>query len=168
MRKVKIAVLGCGNVGKHLVKNIFELKDIIRSRYGLDLEIVKILVRDKKKQRTVNGFKIPQELLTSHFSDIIKAEPDIVVELIGDIDSARTFIKESLKSGKKVVTANKFLLSIDDEIFSDPNVLFDASCWGRNTCNKNHTKCCAGRNNGNCRNTEWNNQLYFIFYGVRS
>jgi len=130
MRKVKIAVLGCGNVGKHLVKNIFELKDIIRSRYGLDLEIVKILVRDKKKQRTVNGFKIPQELLTSHFSDIIKAEPDIVVELIGDIDSARTFIKESLKSGKKVVTANKFLLSIDDEIFSDPNVLFDASVGG--------------------------------------
>jgi Homoserine dehydrogenase len=54
MRKVKIALLGCGNVGKYLVKNIFELKDLIRLKYGIDLEIVKILVRDKKKPRTVD------------------------------------------------------------------------------------------------------------------
>jgi len=130
MRKVKIALLGCGNVGKYLVKNIFELKDLIRLKYGIDLEIVKILVRDKKKPRTVDGFKIPQELFTVHFSDIIKADPEIIVELIGEVESARTLIRESLKHGKKIVTANKFVLSLDDEIFSDPNVFFDASVGG--------------------------------------
>jgi homoserine dehydrogenase len=130
MRKVKIALLGCGNVGKYLVKNIFELKDLIRLKYGIDLEIVKILVRDKKKPRTVDGFKIPQELFTLHFSDIIKADPEIIVELIGEVESARTLIRESLKYGKKIVTANKFILSLDDEIFSDPNVFFDASVGG--------------------------------------
>jgi homoserine dehydrogenase len=65
-----------------------------------------------------------------HFSDVIKADPEIIVELIGEVESARTLIRESLKYGKKIVTANKFILSLDDEIFSDPNVFFDASVGG--------------------------------------
>lgn len=130
MKKIKVGILGCGNVGKYLVKNIYELSDYIKNKEGIDITITKILVRDKNKIREVDGFRIPQELLTTSFSEVMKTRPDIVVELIGDHDNARTFIMSALSEGIKVVTANKFLLSVDDEIIQNPLVFFDASVGG--------------------------------------
>ncbi len=130
MKKVKVGILGCGNVGKYLIKNLFELRELIKEKEKLDLEVTKVLVRDGKKSRTVDGFKIPQQLLTTSFSEVMNTSPDIVVELIGDVEVSRTFIKRCLEEGKKVVTANKFLLTIDDEIFTNENVFFDASVGG--------------------------------------
>ncbi|MCS7213357.1 MAG: homoserine dehydrogenase [Candidatus Calescibacterium sp.] len=130
MKKVKVAILGCGNVGKYVVKNLNQLSDYIKSKEGIELEITKILVKDKTKPRQANGFKIPKELLTTSFSDIIKTKPDIVVELIGDYENSRTFIKSCISDGIKVVTANKFLLSMDDDIIQSPLVFFDAAVGG--------------------------------------
>lgn len=130
MKKVKVALLGCGNVGKYVVKNLFELSDYIKQREEIDIEVTKILVRDKEKPRDVNGFKIPKTLLTTSFSEVIKTKPDIIVELIGDIENSRNFVMACLSEGIKVVTANKFLLSADDEIIQNPLVFFDASVGG--------------------------------------
>ncbi|GBD03225.1 Homoserine dehydrogenase [bacterium HR19] len=130
MRSVNIAILGCGNVGKYVVKNLFELRNFIKEKFSLDINVKKILVRDKQKERIAEGFKIPQHLLTTHFSEIIDSSPDIVVELIGDLENSRTYIRECLNRGIKVVTANKLVLTFDDEIFQNPNVFFDASVGG--------------------------------------
>lgn len=130
MRKIKVALLGCGNVGKYVIKNIYELSEHIRKTENIDIEITKVLVRDKIKPREINGFKIPREILTVSFSDIINSKPDIVVELIGDYENARAFISSCISENIKVVTANKFLLSIDDDIIQSPLVFFDASVGG--------------------------------------
>lgn len=130
MKRVRVGILGCGNVGKYLVKNLLELADHIKDKEGIELEITKVLVRDKEKERFVDSFKIPQDLLTTSFSEVMRTRPEIVVELIGDYENARTFIMSCLEEGMKVVTANKFLLSMDDEIIQDPHVFFDASVGG--------------------------------------
>ncbi len=130
MQKVKVAILGCGNVGKYVVKNLIELGEFIKKKHNIDIKITKVLVRDKTKKRVCDGFKIPENLLTTSFADVMKSSPDIVVELIGDYNTARALILESLKENKKVVTANKFVITLDDEIFGNTNVFFDASVGG--------------------------------------
>lgn len=130
MEKVKVALLGCGNVGKYVIKNLYELSEHIKRTENIDIEITKILVKDKDKIREVNGFKIPKELLTTSFSDVIKTKPDIAVELIGDYENAKVFISSCISENIKVVTANKLLLSTDDDIIQSPLVFFDAAVGG--------------------------------------
>lgn len=109
MKKVKIALLGLGNVGRGVWK-IFEAnKDEVIKRSGYDLEVVKILVRDIEKPR---GVKVPRELLTTSYDDIINDdEIKIVVELMGGIEPAKSYIIQAIEKGKHIVTANKMLIA---------------------------------------------------------
>ena len=70
MNKVKIALLGLGNVGAGVWKILNTNKEEIRRRSGYDIEIAKILVRDKSKKRNV---EVPEELLTDNAESRIVA-----------------------------------------------------------------------------------------------
>ncbi|MGL5635197.1 MAG: homoserine dehydrogenase [Sarcina sp.] len=122
MKKIKIALLGLGNVGSGVWK-IFEAnKDEIRKRSGYDVEIAKILVRDMNRAR---GVIVPSDILTTNYADIINDdEIKIVVELMGGIDPAKGYILEAIDKGKHIVTANKMLLAkMGDELFSEADKL---------------------------------------------
>lgn len=116
MKKIKIALLGLGNVGSGVWK-IFEAnKDEILKRSGYDVEITKILVRDLNKDR---GIEVPERLLTANYSDIVNdKEIKIIVELMGGIEPAKSYILSAIENGKHIVTANKMLIAkMGDELF---------------------------------------------------
>ncbi|HEX9062163.1 MAG TPA: homoserine dehydrogenase, partial [Clostridia bacterium] len=109
MKKIKIAFLGFGNIGCGVYRILNDMKNEIKTRDGLDIEIAKILVRDLNKARNAD---IEMSLLTTNASEIIE-DPSIsiVIESMGGEEPARSYILSSLKSGKKVVTANKEVVS---------------------------------------------------------
>ena len=108
-RKLKIGLLGCGTVGRGLVELVGKNDGLIRQRSGVELQITKILVRDLDKER--HG--VDHALLTTQPDKVLSNGCDLVVELVGGIEPARSFIERSLARGKHVVTANKALLALD-------------------------------------------------------
>jgi len=108
-RKLKIGLLGCGTVGGGLVELVAKNSSLIRQRAGVELSITKILVRDPLKDRP----GVERSLLTTEPEKVLNNGCDMVVELVGGIEPARTFIQRALASGKHVVTANKALLALD-------------------------------------------------------
>lgn len=105
---IKAALLGVGTVGGGVYKLAEQLKDEILSQTGASLEIKKILVRNKSKKRP----GIPEDILTDNWEEIVKdPEIQIVVEVMGGIEPALTYMMEALAAGKQVVTANKDLLA---------------------------------------------------------
>ncbi|PIQ96453.1 MAG: homoserine dehydrogenase [Nitrospinae bacterium CG11_big_fil_rev_8_21_14_0_20_56_8] len=118
MDTVKIGLIGFGIIGAGVVKIIEEGRSLLRRRLGADLDIVRIADLDIKTDR---GVAIDPARLTTRADDVLD-NPDIqiVVELIGGYEPARTFLLKALKSGKHVVTANKALLAKHgDEIFAE-------------------------------------------------
>ena len=116
MKKVKIALLGLGNVGRG-VWNILQMNgEEIMKRSGCQVEVAKILVRDPSKARAV---KVPEELITTDFDEILNDDSiKIIVEVMGVIEPAKEFILKSLGKKKHIVTANKMLLATyGDELF---------------------------------------------------
>ncbi|MDU4938520.1 MAG: homoserine dehydrogenase [Clostridium sp.] len=116
MKKVKIALLGLGNVGRG-VWNILQMNgEEIMKRSGCQVEVAKILVRDPSKARAV---KVPEELITTDFDEILNDDSiKIIVEVMGGIEPAKEFILKSLSKKKHIVTANKMLLATyGDELF---------------------------------------------------
>jgi len=108
-RAVRVGLLGCGNVGAALVELIDGDADGIEARSGVRLEITKVAVRNLAKARTPS---LGPDRLT-HDAHAVASDPavDVVVELIGGVEPARSLIVEALKSNKPVVTANKELLA---------------------------------------------------------
>ncbi len=106
---MKIGLLGLGTVGRGVWQLISRENDILSNRLGCDLEIKKILVNDKSKER---GLAIAPELLTTEAKDILEDEEiKVVVEVIGGTGVARELVKQALARGKSVVTANKELMA---------------------------------------------------------
>ena len=109
-KKIKIALLGVGTVGTGVYKILSGQKDEMINKIGAQLEIVKILVRDIKKERK----GIPGELLTDSFQEIMDdPQIQIVIEVMGGLEPARTYILEAFRHGKHVVSANKDLIAED-------------------------------------------------------
>jgi len=116
MKKVKIALLGLGNVGRGVWMILNSNKEEIMKRCGYEVEVVKVLVRDKNKPR---GVEIPNELVTTDFNDILNDDSiKIVVEVMGGIEPAREYMIKCMEKKKHIVTANKMLLATGgDELF---------------------------------------------------
>jgi homoserine dehydrogenase len=108
-RKVKVGLLGCGTVGRGLVELVTRNESLVRQRTGVELAITNILVRDLAKTRS----GVDPNLLTTDPEKVLNNGCDLVVELVGGIEPARSFIQRSLERGKHVVTANKALLALD-------------------------------------------------------
>jgi homoserine dehydrogenase len=106
---LKVALLGCGVVGTEVARLLTEQADDLALRVGARLELAGIAVRRVGHRRAAT---IDRSLLTAD-AEALAARPDvdIVVEVIGGIEPARSLLLEALKGGKPVVTANKALLA---------------------------------------------------------
>ncbi|WP_447004054.1 homoserine dehydrogenase [Saccharothrix isguenensis] len=103
---IKVALLGCGTVGTEVVRLLIDQAADLTARVGAPVEVAGIAVRKPNKHRDV-----PAELLTTDAEALIASDVDVVVEVIGGIEPARTLLLAALRSGKSVVTANKALLA---------------------------------------------------------
>ncbi len=105
--KVRVALLGAGTVGSQVARLLHEHRDDLAQRVGAPLVISGISTLDLDDERLAS---LPRELLTTDPASLI-AGADIVVELMGGIEPARTLVLQALNAGKAVVTANKALLA---------------------------------------------------------
>lgn len=108
-RPIRIGLLGCGTVGSGVVSILHENAERINRRAGGDLIIHRVAVRDVKKAR--DAAIVPDLLTTDAWSVVHDPDIDIVVELIGRVEPARSLIAAALEQGKSVVTANKAALA---------------------------------------------------------
>jgi homoserine dehydrogenase len=108
---LKVALLGCGTVGSEVVRLLQSRGDDLAARVGAPLELVGIAVRRLGKRRDL---EVDESLFTTDAAALVaRDDVDIVVEVIGGIEPARTLIVSALEAGKGVVTANKALLAED-------------------------------------------------------
>ncbi len=109
MKNINIGILGLGNVGQGVIEILNENNNYISEKCQCNINIKKILVSDLNKKRDI---KIGQEFLTTNADEIINnPDIDIVLELIGGIEPAKTYILEALKNGKHVISANKMCIA---------------------------------------------------------
>jgi homoserine dehydrogenase len=109
--RLKVAVLGCGSVGSQVVRLLQEQAGDLAARVGAPIDLVGVAVRRLEAPREV---EIPDGLLTTDAEALVaRGDVDLVVEVIGGIEPARTLILAALDNGASVVTANKALLAED-------------------------------------------------------
>ncbi len=106
-RPIRVALLGAGSVGSQVARLLIDNREELAQRVGTDVELAGVLVRDPKASR---GSVIPENLLTADAEKLILGS-DIVIELIGGIEPAKTYVRMALESGADVVTANKALIA---------------------------------------------------------
>lgn len=110
MQSFSLAILGFGTVGSGVYRILTENATDILHREALNIDVKRILVRDFEHEPNLH--MAPRETFTTRFDDIAN-DPDIaiVVECMGGVEPARTFILKALASGKTVVTSNKEVMS---------------------------------------------------------
>ena len=147
MKKIKIGLLGLGTVGTGVYKLIRMRSDVMERTIGAQLEIKKILVHNKNKKRE----GVDESLLTDNWKDILEDEEiQIVIEVIGGIEPAKTMILEALKAGKNVVSANKDLIAEEGRELLDTaqeygkDFLFEAAVAGGIPIIRPLKQCLAG------------------------
>src|SRR5512139_172991 len=115
---VRVALLGCGVVGAEVVRLLHEQADDLAARIGAPLEIAGIAVRRLGRDR--GDLPVDPALFTTDPLGLIKRDDvDVVVEVVGGIEPARTWLIEALRAGKSVVTGNKALLAEDGAALHD-------------------------------------------------
>ena len=116
MKKIKVGMLGLGNVGTGTYQTLEMNRELIEEHVGASVEISKILVNDVTKPRQV---VTPDGVLTDNVADIIdNPEIDIVAEVLGGIEPASEYMLKALNNGKHVVTANKAAVAANyDKLF---------------------------------------------------
>jgi homoserine dehydrogenase len=104
-------MLGCGVVGTQVVRLLHEQATDLAYRVGAPLELAGIAVRRPDRRRDIG---VAEALLTTDAAGLVaRDDVDIVIEVIGGIEPARTLLLRALRHGKSVVTANKALLAED-------------------------------------------------------
>ncbi|MBQ1092414.1 homoserine dehydrogenase [Streptomyces sp. B93] len=107
-RPLKVALLGCGVVGSEVARIMTTHADDLAARIGAPVELAGVAVRRPGKVRE----GIPAELITTDATALVKrGDIDVVVEVIGGIEPARTLITTAFAHGASVVSANKALLA---------------------------------------------------------
>jgi homoserine dehydrogenase len=109
VRNLKVALLGCGNVGAQVARILIDDADALAARSGARLELSGIAVRNIDTPRDV---ELPRELFTTDAETLVK-DADLVIELMGGIEPARSLILTAVRNGACVVTGNKALLAQD-------------------------------------------------------
>jgi homoserine dehydrogenase len=111
VKPLNVAVLGCGSVGSQVVRLLTEQAGDLTARVGAPVRLVGVAVRRIDAPREV---VVPDGLLTTDAAALVaRDDVDLVVEVIGGIEPARTLILSALENGASVVTANKALLADD-------------------------------------------------------
>ncbi|QPJ63545.1 MAG: homoserine dehydrogenase [Candidatus Nitronauta litoralis] len=134
MDSIKLGIIGFGTIGSSVVKILQQNGDQISQRLGANLELVKVADLDITTDR---GVALPPGTLTTQAEEVFDSpDIDIVIELMGGYEPARTFVLKAMENGKHVVTANKALLALHgDELFgaaekSGVALLFEAAVGG--------------------------------------
>ena len=114
---LRVALLGCGTVGAEVVRLLHGSADDLAARIGAPLELAGIAVRRLGKARDL---PVDAALFTTDAAGLVaRDDVDLVVEVIGGIEPARTLLLAALRAGKGVVTANKALLAEDGASLHD-------------------------------------------------
>jgi homoserine dehydrogenase len=104
-----IGLIGLGTVGSQVADRLLNRRDVLRRRAGVDLVLDRVLVRDADKPRAV---AVPAGVLTTDPSRLLDdPEIDVVVEVAGGEEPARTYLERAIRGGKHVVTANKVVMA---------------------------------------------------------
>ncbi len=135
MKPLVVGIAGFGTVGTGVVRTLAESADLIKERIGRHIIIKSILVRDVNKVRSCT---LPDgaQLVTDMQAISHDPEIDVVLELMGGIETPRQFILDCLENGKHIVTANKALLAeAGTDIFKKAHekklcLLYEASIAG--------------------------------------
>ncbi len=134
MKSIKVGLIGFGTIGCGVVKILQDNQNIIRDRLGASMNVIKIADLDITTDR---GVKVESGILTTDANEVLDhPEIDVVVELMGGYEPARSFILKAIKNKKHVVTANKALLAKHgEEVFSaaeknNVGIGFEASVGG--------------------------------------
>jgi len=109
MTPITVAVLGGGTVGSSVVRQLLENGEDLAARIGSPVQVTAVAVRDSSRARP----NIPAQLITDDAAAVANSGADIVVEVMGGIEPARTYILAAMAAGSSVVTANKALLAED-------------------------------------------------------
>lgn len=107
-RAIRVALAGCGVVGSALVRLLHSSADAIGARHGVRVEIVRVLVRDPRRERDV---PLRAGVFTSDVEEFVAEEVDVVVEAIGGSDVAGAIARAALSRGTRLITANKELVA---------------------------------------------------------
>jgi len=134
MKEIKVGLIGFGTVGSGVGRILQKNSKLIEKRMGAKLTLKRIADIDLETDR---GVKLKPGVLTRRAEDVIKdPEIEMVMELMGGIEPAKTFILKAIRNKKHIVTANKALLALHgDEIFREAHrfgvdVNFEASVGG--------------------------------------
>ncbi len=112
-KQIGVGILGFGTVGTGVVRILSGRSEEIQRRLGVPLRLIKVADSDLGRDR---GISLAPGLLTAKADDVIDhPEVDLVVELIGGMEPARSLILKAFERGKSVVTANKALLAVHGE-----------------------------------------------------
>ena len=109
---VRVALLGCGTVGGEVVRLLQDQAGELAARVGAPVELVGVAVRRPHRHPDLIQ-RYPDLVTTDATALVARDDVDVVVEVIGGIEPARTLLLQAIKSGKSVVTANKALLAED-------------------------------------------------------
>jgi homoserine dehydrogenase len=108
IRPLGVGLLGLGTVGTGVARVLLAKGDALERRIGRPVRIISVLVRDPNKPRSVS---VPAPLVTDPQAVIDDPEVDVVVEVLGGEEPARTLILQAIERGKHVVTANKEVMA---------------------------------------------------------
>src|ERR1700685_2455814 len=108
MTPLRVALIGLGNIGSGVAQLLLHEPERVARRAGRPIELRKVAVRDRRKQR---GVDLPPGVLTDDVRSVMQdPQIDVAIELMGGLDPARAVVVGLLEAGKDVVTANKALL----------------------------------------------------------
>jgi homoserine dehydrogenase len=134
MKEINVGLIGFGTIGTGVVHIFQQNADIMEQRLGARLNLKKIADLDVITDR---GVTLDPSILTTDANEILHdPEIDMVIELVGGYEPARTFVLEAISRGKHIITANKALLALHgDEILAAAeekgvNVMFEAAVAG--------------------------------------
>lgn len=142
----RIALLGYGTVGSGVYEVVEKNIDSVQSKFGVDLSIEDILVRNKDKYKNLPH----ADKFKTSFDEIMASKPDIVVEVMGGLSPAYDYIKACIENGVHVVTANKDLIAEHGQelqnlaVEKDVALLFEASVGGGIPVLKPLQECLGG------------------------
>ena len=133
-RPVRFALLGCGTVGTGVLDLLAQNGGYLAARVGAPLELAQVVVRDVRKARAA---KVDPSLISADVERAL-SDPsiDVIVEVMGGLEPAGTYLHRALSAGKSVVTANKALLSmraaelLSTAVAHKADLAFEASVGG--------------------------------------
>lgn len=134
MKPVRLGLLGCGTVGGGVLQLLAANAEYVAQSVGAPLEVARVLVRDTKKTRAAE--LDPARMTTDPEAVLGDPSIDVIIEVMGGVTPARSYVERALDAKRSVVTANKMLLAlhgpalVDRAIANGVDLAFEGSVGG--------------------------------------